>query len=163
MKEMLSALIKTKLFQFGLQAFKFVAVGLPMFGASVLINIFMVETLHWPKWLSYAIALYVQVTVNFFLCRWLVFSPSKTKSIWEQYIGFLSVVAVFRVLDWGTYTVLVSTTQIHYIIIQCANVVVFSLAKFYFSKRTIEGEKDCGCDTPVSKKNETDHPNSMPQ
>jgi len=158
-----SSLTQTKLFLLAMQILKFVVFGLPMFAASIGINIFMVETLHWPKWLSYAIALYVQVTVNFFICRWFIFSPSKTKSIWRQYVGFMSVVAVFRLLDWATYTVLVSTTQIHYIVIQCANVVVFSLAKFYFSKRTIEGETGCGCDARVSKKNETDHSNSMPQ
>lgn len=131
---------KHRLFALGLQALKFLLVGLPAFAVALPFNALLVERLAWPKWLAYALTLYLQVTVNFFFCRRFVFKPSARKPVWRQYIDFLGVVAVFRSVDWGVYTFLVSTTRIHYVIVQCANVVVFSLAKFMLSKRAIEGD-----------------------
>lgn len=121
------------------QAFKFLLVGLPAFAVAVPFNAMLVERCAWPKWLAYALTLYLQVTVNFFFCRRFVFKPSATKPVRRQYVEFLGVVAVFRSVDWAVYTVVVSTTTVHYVVAQCVNVVVFSLAKFLLSKRAIEG------------------------
>jgi len=135
------ALFQHPLFRLGLQAFKFLLVGLPAFAIAIPFNIFLVERCYWYKPLAYALTLFLQVTVNFFFCRWLVFTPSKIKSVWRQYLEFLGVVAIFRSLDWLFYTLVVSTTNLHYIIVQCANVIIFSLAKFMLSKRAIEGRE----------------------
>lgn len=51
----------------------------------------------------------------------------------------MSGILAARVLDWGLYTLLVNTTPIHYLVIQFTNVIIFSLAKFAFARRTIEG------------------------
>ncbi len=129
------------LFRIAKQAFLFLLVGLPSFAVAIPFNALLVEKAGSPKWLAYALTLYLQVTVNFFFCRRFVFAPSQTKSIRRQYIEFLSVVAVFRGMDWVVYTTVVSTTQVHYVIVQCVNVVIFSLAKFFLSKRAIEGTR----------------------
>jgi len=118
---------------------KFLLVGLPSFLIAIPLNILLVEQCGLWKPVSYAIVLIAQTSVNFFLCRRYVFTPSRHKSILQQYLEFMSAVAVFRGMDWGLYSVLVKTTTIHYIIIQCCNVIIFSIAKFFFSKRAIEG------------------------
>jgi|LSQX01.3.fsa_nt_gb putative flippase GtrA len=133
------SILKTRYGRICLQAFKFLLVGLPAFVVAIPLNAFLVEHCCWAKPLAYALTLFLQVTVNFFFCRWFVFTPDVEKPIWRQYIEFLGVVAVFRSLDWLSYSIIVSSFNIHYIIVQCANVVIFSLAKFFLSKRAIEG------------------------
>ncbi len=118
---------------------KFLAVGLPAFLIAVPLNWFLVETLHWPKPAAYACVLVVQVTINFFACIYFVFKRDTSKSLLSQFIIFMSGILAARVLDWGLYTLLVQTTPIHYLVIQFANVILFSLAKFAFAQRTIEG------------------------
>ena len=118
---------------------RFLAVGLPAFLIAVPLNWFLVEHAGAPKALAYAIVLVIQVTINFFACILFVFERDTTKSLFSQFIVFMSGILAARVLDWGLYTLLVHTTPIHYLVIQLANVVVFSLAKFAFARRTIEG------------------------
>ena len=52
----------------------------------------------------------------------------------------MAAVAVFRGMDWACYSVVVRATDLNYILVQCMNVVIFSLCKFFFSKRAIEGK-----------------------
>jgi exosortase/archaeosortase len=52
----------------------------------------------------------------------------------------MSGILAARILDWGLYSILVKTTPIHYLIIQFTNVILFSLAKFAFARRTLEGK-----------------------
>lgn len=120
---------------------KFLIVGLPAFVVAVPLNFFLVEQLEIGKTVSYAFVMAVQVTVNFFMCRLFVFQPSRVKSIWRQFLEFTATIALFRVCDWALYSVLVKTTDINYIVIQCCNVVVFSFAKFFFGKKAIEGSQ----------------------
>ena len=120
---------------------KFLAVGLPAFLIAVPLNWFLVESLLWPKPLAYALVLVVQVTINFFACIYFVFERDKSRSLAAQFVVFMSGILAARVLDWGLYTLLVHTTPVHYLLIQLFNVVVFSLAKFAFARRTIEGAR----------------------
>jgi putative flippase GtrA len=120
---------------------KFLAVGLPAFLIAVPLNWFLVESLAWPKPAAYAFVLVIQVTINFFACIYFVFKRDTSKSLFTQFLIFMSGILAARVLDWGLYTLLVQTTPIHYLIIQFSNVIIFSLAKFAFARRTIEGEK----------------------
>lgn len=129
---------RDKLIRTGIDIFKFLAVGLPAFIVAIPLNILLVKAGVW-KPASYALVMLAQTTINFFLCRIFVFKPSESKPIYRQYLEFMGAVAVFRGVDWLLYTVLVSMTNINYILIQCCNVVIFSIAKFFFSKKAIEG------------------------
>jgi exosortase/archaeosortase len=52
----------------------------------------------------------------------------------------MSGILAARILDWGLYSILVKTLPVHYLVIQFSNVILFSLAKFTFARRTIEGK-----------------------
>lgn len=119
---------------------KFLAVGIPAFLIAIPLNYFLVETLGWPKPAAYALVLLVQVTINFFACILFVFKRDPSKALLSQFLVFMLGILGARVLDWGLYTILVKTTSIHYLIIQISNVIVFSVAKFSFARRTIEGK-----------------------
>ena len=119
---------------------KFLAVGIPAFLIAIPLNWFLVENLLWPKPAAYAVVLVVQVTINFFACILFVFKRDPSKNLASQFLIFMSGILAARVLDWGLYSLLVNTTPIHYIAIQFLNVIVFSLAKFSFARRTIEGK-----------------------
>ena len=118
---------------------RFVAYGIPAFLIAIPLNYFLVEYATWPKPLAYAFVLIIQVTLNFYICIRFVFKRDTTQSLFSQFLIFMSGILAARVLDWGLYTLLVHTTPIHYLIIQFTNVILFSLAKFAFARRTIEG------------------------
>jgi len=118
---------------------RFLAIGIPAFLIAIPLNLFLVEQLAWPKPAAYALVLVVQVTINFFACIFFVFKRDTTKSLASQFILFMSGILAARVLDWGLYSILVKTLPVHYLIIQFSNVIIFSLAKFTFARRTIEG------------------------
>ena len=130
--------------------FLFLAVGLPAFLVAFPLNFLLVDSCGLPKWLAYAIVLVVQVNINFPLCRWLVFEPDPDKSVGRQYVEFMGAVAFFRGLDWLFYTFCVEALRFplviagrdcYYLVYQFANVVIFSLAKFVFCRRAIEGSR----------------------
>jgi putative flippase GtrA len=122
-----------------LKLLRFLAVGIPAFLIAIPLNYFLVEKLFWPKPAAYALVLVVQVTINFFACIFFVFKRDATKSIASQFAIFMTGILAARLLDWALYSILVKTTPIHYLIIQFTNVILFSLAKFTFARRTIEG------------------------
>lgn len=123
-----------------LKLFNFLAVGIPAFLIAVPLNWFLVEKLLWPKPAAYALVLILQVTINFFACILFVFKRDQTRSLASQFAIFTSGILAVRILDWGLYSLLVKTTSIHYLIIQFSNVILFSLAKFAFARRIIEGK-----------------------
>jgi putative flippase GtrA len=117
----------------------FMAVGLPAFALALPLNWFLVEFCAFPKPLAYALVLIVQVTANFFMCRWLVFSAGNHKSPGRQFAEFFSGIMGFRIGDWALYTVLVFFWPGSYLAVQIFNVLVFSLLKYRFSRSVIEG------------------------
>jgi putative flippase GtrA len=119
---------------------KFLAVGIPAFLIAVPLNLFLVEKLLWPKSAAYALVLVVQVTINFFACIFFVFKRDATRGIASQFAIFMGGILAARCLDWALYSLLVRITPLHYIAIQLFNVIVFSIAKFAFARRTIEGK-----------------------
>jgi len=121
---------------------KFLAVGIPAFLIAIPLNIYLVDHLGWPKPAAYALVLLIQVTINFFACILFVFKRDESRSMAAQFTLFMSGILVARLLDWGLYSVLVNTVPVHYIAIQFFNVILFSLAKFTFARRTIEGRGD---------------------
>ena len=130
--------------------FRFLAAGLPAFLLAIPLNYVLVDTCDVAKWVAYPIVLFVQVNIGFLLCRWKVFKPSATKPVWRQYTEFLGAVAVFRIMDAVLYAFLVERfpfrlviagRDCYYLAYQLANVVIFSLAKFVFCRRAIEGTR----------------------
>ena len=128
--------------------FLFLAVGLPAFLVAFPLNFLLVDRCGLHKALAYAIVLIVQVNINFPLCRRFVFDPNPGKSVWKQYVEFMGAVVVFRGLDWLVYTFCVEALRFplvivgrdcYYLVYQLTNVVLFSLAKFVFCRRAIEG------------------------
>ena len=120
---------------------RFILFGIPAFLIAIPLNYFLVDSLHWPKSASYALVLLVQVTINFFICIRFVFKRDLSKNVASQFLVFMTGILAARVIDWGLYSLLVKTTTIHYLFIQFFNVIVFSLAKFSFARRTIEGKE----------------------
>jgi len=121
------------------QLIKFLAVGIPAFLVAIPLNFLLVGHLGWPKPAAYAVVLCVQVTINFFACLFFVFDRDKSKSMKSQFLVFASGILGARVLDWGLYSVLVNLLPVHYLVIQFTNVLIFSVAKFAFARRAIEG------------------------
>jgi len=128
---------------------KFLAVGLPAFLIAIPLNLLLVESLHWPKPAAYALVLVVQVTINFFACILFVFKRDASRSMLSQFLVFMAGILAARVLDWGLYSILVKITPVHYIAFQLFNVIIFSLTKFSFARRTIEGRREFP-DQPLS-------------
>ncbi len=120
--------------------FRFVFFGIPAFLIAIPLNLFLVEVAEWPKSIAYALVLFVQVTINFFICIRYVFERDTTRNLLAQFTIFMSGILAARCLDWALYSLLVRVTPIHYIAIQFFNVIIFSLAKFAFARRTIEGK-----------------------
>ena len=128
----------------------FLLSGAPGFVLAFPLNFLLVDTLHLPKGLAYAIVLIMQVHVGLFLSRRIAFVPSATKPFSRQYVEFMGAVAAFRGLDWLVYAFCVEALRFplviagrdcYYLAYQLANVVIFSLAKFFFCRRAIEGTK----------------------
>lgn len=123
---------------FGAKLIKFLLAGLPSFLVALPVNWILVEQLNLDKALSYACVLFMQVTVNFFVCRFWVFEAASEKSLGVQYLQFLGGIFFFRLADWGVYYVLVSVCGLFYLAVQVGNIIVFAFLKFHFSKRVIE-------------------------
>ncbi len=118
---------------------RFLAVGIPAFIIAIPLNYFLVENLLWPKPAAYALVLVVQVTINFFACIFFVFKRDPSRNLTSQFVIFMAGILAARALDWALYSFLVTVVPVHYLVIQFTNVIIFSLAKFTFARRTIEG------------------------
>lgn len=135
---MLSSILSDKVRKLLIQLIKFGIAGLPAFLVAIPLNWFLVEEIHLIKPLAYLFTLFFQVSVNFILLRLFVFKGDTEQNALKTYFRFLWGIAFFRLLDWGLYTILVQNTEIYYLIIQIGNVVIFSLAKFLYSKKIME-------------------------
>jgi putative flippase GtrA len=118
----------------------FILLGLPAFALAIPLNWFLVEICAFPKPLAYALVLIVQVTANFFMCRWLVFSAGNHKSPGRQFADFFSGIMGFRCADWALYSLIVQLLPHFYLSVQIFNVLVFSVLKYRFSRSIIEGK-----------------------
>ncbi|MCK4852786.1 MAG: GtrA family protein [Bacteroidales bacterium] len=118
--------------------FLFLLVGLPAFIIAIPLNYLLVEFFHLYKPAAYLIVLLLQVTINFFMLRWFVFKTSKDHPILKQYLLFLGGIGIVRLMDLGCYTLFVEVFGFYYLLVQLANVVVFSVIKFLFSKTVME-------------------------
>ena len=119
---------------------RFVLYGIPAFLIAIPLNLVLVEKADLPEPLAYAIVLAVQITINFFVCVLFVFERDKSTSLRTQFLVFASGIMLARLLDWGLYAVMVRFTPIHYLAVQIMNVFLFSIAKFLFARRALEGK-----------------------
>lgn len=119
------------------QLIKFLAAGLPSFLLAVPLNYVLVRKAHLPPAPVYALVLLVQVTINFFLCRWFVFERTSGRSLWAEFGAFVAGILFFRAADWALYTLLVSVFGWNFIAVQLMNVVLFSVLKFLYSERVL--------------------------
>jgi len=117
---------------------RFLLAGLPGFICAIALNYLLVSIIGLYQPLAYALVLVVQVSINFFLCKYFVFRCNSDKSTLHLYWLFLLNILLFRALDWLLYTALVHFWSELYLIIQLGNVVLFSLLKFKSSKRIFE-------------------------
>ncbi len=123
------------------QFLSFMVAGLPSFIIAVPLNWLLVEYLSLHKSLAYLITLLIQVSINFYMLRKFVFKSDKQGKILHQYFKFLVGISLFRFLDWGLYSLLVALTSINYILIQLANVFIFSIFKFVYSKIILDQKR----------------------
>ena len=117
---------------------KFLIAGLPAFIIAVPLNYLLVKKLNFYQPIAYAIVLIIQVTINFFMCRWIVFKERKKTSLWLQFIQFFSGIGLFRLLDWGIYVFAVEVLDIYFIAVQLFNICFFAIVKFKFSQIIME-------------------------
>lgn len=113
----------------------FIAVGLPAFLLAMPLNYFLVNCAGWPKPLSYALVLVVQVSINFLMCRCFVFEKTSHDHVLVQYLKFMGGILGFRALDWSVYVLAVHYLGLYYLAVQFANVFIFSVGKFLFARR----------------------------
>jgi putative flippase GtrA len=118
--------------------FKFLLAGLPAFLVAIPLNYLLVSHLNFYKPLAYVIVLFIQVSINFFIVRRFVFHTKGKEDLLNEYYKFFVGISFFRFLDWGLYSIVVSLTPINYLIVQLGNVVIFSIAKFLYSKKILE-------------------------
>jgi putative flippase GtrA len=137
-KEPFQKIQKHPLYKDGIKLFKFLIVGLPSFAIALLLNSYLVETLVWNKPLAYALVLILQVSINFFMCKFFVFKKSNHSTITKQFFQFLSGILFFRLADWILYYILVEIFGLYYIAIQVMNIFVFAILKFKYSQNIME-------------------------
>lgn len=117
---------------------KFLLAGLPSFLVAIPTNIFLVDYCHLPVPLAYAFVLILQVSANFFMCRWFVFKNRKETPFWVQFGQFFSGILFFRLGDWVLYSLLTGILSVHYVVIQISNTILFFALKYFFAKKVME-------------------------
>ena len=122
--------------------FGFLFAGIPGFIVAFILNILFVKYFFLNKSLSYAIVLLIQISINFFFLRVLIFNNPNQIPVFVQFIQFISTIIIFRIFDWGLYTFLVEVFHWHYLSVQVFNVLFFSFAKYFFSLKIFEYKKE---------------------
>jgi putative flippase GtrA len=138
LRAVVGAIMSHPISKTGLKLSGFLAAGLPSFAIAVPLNWFLVEKLSLAEPVAYALVLLFQVTLNFFMCRWLVFKDRKQTLMWVQFYQFVAGILFFRIADWALYTIVVHYTAIYYLFVQLANVFIFAVLKFKFSQKVME-------------------------
>lgn len=115
--------------------FLFLAVGLPAFALAVPGNYLLVECLSVHKGLAYALMMVMQVSMNYLMCKFLVFKNKGSMPWYREFASFFAGIAFIRFLDWCFYVVLVQYAGVYYLLAQLMNVAIFSVVKFIFSER----------------------------
>ena len=116
----------------------FLAAGVPSFVLAIALNWFLVKQVMWHEIPAYAVVLTFQVILNFFMCRWFIFTDRKSTPMWIQFFQFVSGILIFRLMDCALYSFLVSVCGFYFLAVQAANVLVFAVLKFKYSQKVME-------------------------
>jgi putative flippase GtrA len=116
---------------------KFLGAGLPAFVVAVPLNFWLVDRVGWPKPLAYFLVLFLQVSFNYLMCKVFVFRSEGRRASVGEYAKFTSGLLLFRAFDWGLYVILVEYVGVYYLLAQISNVVIFSIAKFFFAEKLL--------------------------
>jgi putative flippase GtrA len=120
---------------------RFMLAGGPAFVLAIPLNYLLVHELGWDKSAAYAVVLAMQMTVNFFVCRWFVFDAKPSLSLWKSFVVFINGIALLRLADWLVYVLLTKKFELPYLSVQLLNVLLFAVLKFEFAKRVFERKK----------------------
>ncbi len=104
--------------------------GLPGFALAIGLNVLLIELCHWPKPAAYLPVMWLQMTMGFAMCRWVVFSTEPGRGLMAGYLQFALSMALIRVGDWIFYTTLVEAVKIPYVIAQIMSSGLFIVIKF---------------------------------
>ena len=124
--------------RYGQRLLRFWMAGLPAFGAALLANILLVENLYWPEPIAYFVVLWLQMSINFFACRILVFDSTRQVAVFRQYAHFLSGVGTVRLIEWLFYIIFVEVFHVYYLAAQLISIVLFAVLKFKFAESLFE-------------------------
>jgi putative flippase GtrA len=127
--------------RFGQRLLRFWAAGLPAFAVALVTNALLIEKLYWPKPLAYLVVLWLQMSINFFVCRIIVFESPGHERVFRLYAQFLSGNGTIRLVEWVFYTILVEVFGVYYLAVQLLSIVLFALVKFKFAESLFEGRK----------------------
>lgn len=116
----------------------FLGAGIPGFLIALPLNMFLVETIRLGIEISYLFVLFIQVSINFCTVRTFLFDIKDRSNILPQYIQFLLGMFLFRFFDWLIYIFLVKATNVHYLLVQAGNIILFSFLKYKFTKKVME-------------------------
>ncbi|HHY85835.1 MAG TPA: GtrA family protein [Verrucomicrobia bacterium] len=111
--------------------------GAPGFAVAFLLNYALIRWAGMSKPPAYAIVLAVQVTINFFACRYFVFDTAPGISLGRSFLLFFNGIILFRVGDWIFY-VLLTHLGVHFAVAQLCSIAIFGILKYLFSKRVFE-------------------------
>lgn len=117
----------------------FLVYGIPGLLIGLAANFAMVEILNANYALAYAIALLVQVTINFVVLRQTLFREHKNNSVIRSYLLFLAGISGFRIVDWLLYIFLVDGLGWNFLLAQIFNAGLFAVLKFRYSRRAFAG------------------------
>ncbi len=117
----------------------FLIYGIPGLLVGLAANFALVEILNANYALAYAIALLLQVTINFIVLRQSLFKEHKHNSVIRSYLLFLAGISVFRIIDWLLYLFLVDRLAWNFLLAQMFNAALFAVLKFHYSKRSFTG------------------------
>lgn len=122
---------------------RFLVAGVPAFLVAIVLNYTLVQVLGLNKPIAYALVLVVQIVINFFACRFFVFEVDPALKMRRSFAIFFNGIALFRLADWIVYSIL-THFGVPFLLAQMANIAVFAVLKFEFSRRVFESPKDPG-------------------
>jgi len=126
------------------RVFLFLAAGLPGLAVGILINYVFFRLIGLPLAVSYAVALLVQVALNFVILRSSLFRVPNPRALPSAALAFSVGILGFRLLDWALYLLLVSFFHLNFVAAQIVLAGLFSMAKYAYSSWVFLGTETRG-------------------
>lgn len=117
---------------------RFMLSGLPSFLLAIPLNYFLVQGLGFHKLIAYPLVLLFQVSLNYVILKGYAFRGRGGSA--KKFGMFGGGIVLFRILDFGLYSLFVQVLGVYYLLAQIINVGVFSVAKFIYTKYVFEGK-----------------------